>query len=238
MKFSTISSLALVVSVYATNAFALEKVRLATHDVFPYHYIEDGQVRGTVMRQVKCAFNRMETAYRAEFSDWVDVELKLRTGKLDGIFAVTMNHSRSEFGTLSATIAEKKLHWYFSGTKVDINTTNPIYQKYKVAAEFGSDEWLQLKRANYNVKKKPRTAKALVGLLMSHEVDAILMDEREFEHELEKLNLQQTRFASEYYGDIKLGVLFSQAFLNDRPTFLQAFNTAASNCLVPNTGNQ
>ncbi|WP_247670928.1 transporter substrate-binding domain-containing protein [Pseudoalteromonas sp. MMG005] len=220
------------------RAVAKDLLRLATHDAYPYHYIENGSVKGTVIRQIKCAFNRLETPYRAEFSDWVDVELRLRTGNLDGIFAVAQSEARSEFGQVSVAVAAKHLYWYFAGNKIDIETTNPLYQRYKVAAEFGSDEWLDLKRKSYNVRMKPRNARALVQLLLSHEVDAILLDEHEFEHEIAKLRLQDTVFSRTEHGTIDLGVLFSKAFLNDRPTFLDAFNTAVSNCIVPNSGSQ
>ena len=234
MKSVLISMLLMLLALSSTALFGQEKVRLATHHAFPYHYIENGTVQGDVIRQIKCAFNRMETAYRAEFSDWVDVELRLRTGNLDAIFAVAASPSRNEFGELSTPLASKNLYWYFTGPKIDIAQTNPLYQKYKVAADFGSDEWLALKRSGYNVQKKPRNAQELVKLLVSHEVDAILLDEKEFEYELAKQNLQSTRFSRQFYGKMALGVLFSKAFLNEHPTFLQSFNTASSNCIVHN----
>ncbi|TMP45158.1 hypothetical protein CWB96_04030 [Pseudoalteromonas citrea] len=226
------------ISCAAFSVLGKDLIRLATHEAYPYHYIENDRVKGSVIRQIKCAFNRLETPYHAEFSDWVDVELRLRTGKLDAIFAVAESAVRSEFGEVSVPVAAKHLYWYFAGNKINIKTTNPLYQRYKVAAEFGSDEWLALKRASYNVKMKPRSASALVKLLISHEVDAILLDEHEFEHEISQLRLQDTAFSRTEYGTIDLGVLFSKAFLNDRPTFLDAFNTAVSNCIVPNNGKQ
>lgn len=238
MWYRAFSYVLLVSSLFVTaNSLAIERVRLATHQVYPYHYVENGKVYGDVIRQVKCAFNRMETPFKAEFSDWVDVELRLRTGQLDAIFAVANSERRSKFGELSIPLAQKHLYWYFTGSKIDVATTNPLYQKYKVAADFGSDEWLTLKRQAYNVQKKPRDAEELVQLLVSHEVDAILLDEQEFSYELSKHNLQSTRFSRQHYGKIALGVLFSKAFLNEHPTFLQSFNTAASNCLVQDTGN-
>lgn len=89
MWYRAFSSVLLVSSLFVTaNSLAIERVRLATHQVYPYHYVENGKVYGDVIRQVKCAFNRMETPFKAEFSDWVDVELRLRTGQLDAIFAV------------------------------------------------------------------------------------------------------------------------------------------------------
>lgn len=227
---------ALLLSV-ANFSYGEDVVQLATHDVYPHHYVENDEVKGLVIRQMQCAFNRMETPYRAEFGGWVDDELRLRTGKIDGVFAVAMSDTRKQYGELSIPLATKKLYWYFSGTKLDVDAANPLYQRYRVAAEFGSDEWLMIKREKYNVKRKPRSAKSLVKMLINHEVDAILIDERVFEHEKNKANVGNLTFTRTAYEEIKLGVLFSSAFLQQNPRFLTAFNQAASNCLVSSDGN-
>ncbi|RXE98095.1 transporter substrate-binding domain-containing protein [Pseudoalteromonas sp. PS5] len=227
-----IQTLILGLALTTTHSVAKEVVQLATHDAYPYHYVENELVKGKVIRQVQCAFSRMETPYRAEFDTWVEAELKLRTGKLDAIFAVAGSEARSRYGSLSTAIAKKHLYWYFSGAEMDISDSNPLYKKYKVAAEFGSDEWFDIKRKGYNVQMKPRNGHALLKLLLGHEVDAILIDEHEFEYELAKFKLHNTNFSRREYSTIELGVLFSNAFLKARPTFLEAFNSAASNCLV------
>lgn len=207
-------------------------VMLATHDAYPHHYIERGEIKGRVIRQLQCAFNRMETPYRAEFGGWVDDELSLRTGKIDGIFAVAMNDSRKVYGELSQTLATKNLYWYFSGTKLDVTQDNPLYQRYRVAAEFGSDEWFMIKRQKYNIRMKPKNAKSLVKMLLNHEVDAILIDERVFEYQKNKANVGNITFTRTPYQTIDLGVLFSSAFLQKNPRFLASFNQAVSNCLI------
>ncbi|RZG01249.1 transporter substrate-binding domain-containing protein [Pseudoalteromonas sp. CO348] len=232
LKTRLIRGLMLGLTLFTMHVTGKEVVQLATHDAYPYHYVENELVKGNVIRQVQCAFSRMEAPYRAEFDSWVEAELKLRTGKLDAIFAVAQSDARMRYGTLSIPMARKHLYWYFSGAEMDINDNNPLYKKYKVAAEFGSDEWFDIKRKGYNVQMKPRSGNALLKLLLGHEVDAILIDEHEFEHELAKFKLQNTNFSRREYGTIELGILFSKAFLKKRPTFLEAFNTAASNCIV------
>lgn len=222
---------ALLLSV-STIAKADGTVMLATHDVYPHHYVERGEIKGQVIRQLQCAFNRMETPYRAEFGGWVNDELNLRTGKIDGIFAVAINDTRKAYGELSKTIATKNLYWYFSGTKLDVTQDNPLYQRYRVAAEFGSDEWFMIKRQKYNVRMKPKNAEALVKMLVNHEVDAILIDERVFEYQKSKANVGNLTFTRTPYQKIDLGVLFSSAFLQKNPRFLTSFNQAVSNCLI------
>ncbi|WP_258872129.1 transporter substrate-binding domain-containing protein [Thalassotalea euphylliae] len=212
-------------------------VILATHDVYPHHYIERGEIKGRVIRQLQCAFNRMETPYRAEFGGWVDDELSLRTGKIDGIFAVSMNDTRKDYGELSTPLATKHLYWYFSGTKLDVTQDNPLYQRYRVAAEFGSDEWFIIKRQKYNVRMKPKNAQSLVKMLINHEVDAILIDERVFEYQKNRANVGNLSFTRTPYQTIDLGVLFSTAFLQKNPRFLASFNLAVSNCLITTLNN-
>ena len=219
-------------------AYAEGTVKLATHDVYPHHYIENGEIKGLVIRQLQCAFNRMETPYRAEFGGWVDDELNLRTGKIDGIFAVSINDTRQTYGELSTPLAKRKLFWYFSGTKLDVGMSNPLYRRYRVAAEFGSDEWFMIKRQKYNVRMKPKNAQSLVKMLINHEVDAILIDERVFEYQKNKANVGNLTFTRTPYQEIELGILFSSAFLQQNPRFLSTFNQAASNCLVSNNGTQ
>ena len=201
------------------TAVAESTVKLATHDVYPHHYVENGEIKGMVIRQLQCAFNRMETPYRAEFGGWVDDELSLRTGKIDGIFAVSINDTRRAYGELSTPLATKNLYWYFSGTKLDVDKSNPLYRRYRVAAEFGSDEWFMIKRQRYNVRMKPKNADALVKMLINHEVDAILIDERVFEYQKNKANVGNLTFTRTRYKEIELGVLFSSAFLQQNLDF-------------------
>ncbi|MDA9556433.1 transporter substrate-binding domain-containing protein [Vibrio sp.] len=214
-------------STYAANG--PNRLLLTTQAWAPYQVHNDGDMFGIALDKVKCALGNMGQPYQITMTKWSNAQLKVHSGAHHGFFVATKTQERDEYATLSTTIAQQKLNWYFGpGVQAKVDELSKV--KLKFSAKFGSSKWFWLKRHGFNVVKQPRDAKVLLKLLKQREIDVALEDELVFKSELKNAELPNDYFRSTNVENKDMGVYFSNRFLQKYTGFLTSFNKAVIQC--------
>ncbi|MGF1747909.1 ABC transporter substrate-binding protein [Vibrio cionasavignyae] len=205
------------------------RLMLTTQDWSPYQYYQNAKMQGLAIDAVKCALGSMSQPYQLTMTNWSDAQLRVQNGSQHGFFIASDTQERNEYATLSTPIAEQTINWYF-GSGVEPTITELSKLNLKFSAKFGSNKWFWLKRQGFNVVKQPRDAKVLLTLLKRREIDIVLEDQLVFSKELESAGLANDYFRSKHLETKKMGVYFSNQFLNEYSGFLNSFNSAVKKC--------
>ncbi|MFH0261010.1 ABC transporter substrate-binding protein [Vibrio barjaei] len=213
----------------AANTIGPSRLMLTTQDWPPYQYYEHAEMKGVAITTVKCALGSMSQPYQFTMTSWSDAQMRVQNGNQHGFFVATETLERNEYAAVSTPIAEQKINWYFgAGVEPKITELNKLNLKF--SAKFGSNKWFWLKRQGFNVVKQPRDAKVLLKLLKQREIDIALEDQLVFENELDVAGLSKDYFRSQHMETKKMGVYFSNRFLNEYSGFLTSFNRAVEKC--------
>ena len=184
---------------------------------------------GIAINLIKCTLSNMGQPYQITMTSWSDAQLRVQSGQPHGFFIATQTAERDQYATLSNTITEQKLRWYFAqGVKPNLDSISKINLQF--SAKFGSNKWFWLKRNGFNVVKQPRDAKVLLKLLKQREIDVVLEDENIFSSQLKEAALPSDYFQTVALESRPMGIYFSNRFLAQYSGFLDAFNAALKVC--------
>jgi len=217
---------------------AQEMVRLVTHQSYPFHYTENNVIKGNVIGELKCAFNRLGLPYRVEMSQQWRNSLLLQDGKVDGLVTTVSNKSNEDYGQSSKVISIKNTLWFNIGAPLNINNQTAEYKKFAVAAIFGSEEWYSLKKEGYNISFQPRNATELIQLLLANKVDAIVSTQAVVDKSLRQNQNFGVNLSHTEYKAFGLKLHFSNDFIHSSPNFLAKFDYAIDNCILTSSGDQ
>lgn len=220
------------------NLFAQEMVNLMTHNSYPYHFSENSVIKGKVIRELKCAFNRLGLPYRVEMSEYWKNNLLLQDSKIDGLLTTVSNNLSEKYSVSSQSIDEKKILWFNFGAPLSLDTRTPEHKKLIVTAIYGSEEWYSIKREGYRIKYQPRTLIELFNLLLNNKVDAVASTKEQLDKFIRMSGNQGVSLTKTNYKTLDLKVLFSLDFIHENSNFLAKFNIAIDNCLLTSAGTK
>jgi len=223
------------------------KVRLTTHNLCPYgcykesaanQQFEDSNYTGVAVDVVRCVFRKMDVSLEIIVVPWERAQRMVMHGKADGFFAASQKDSRDEFAVMSAIIADQKWQWYLLKEN-PLDPTRPSFKQQATVGGFlGANMLKWMEEKGYDVRARPVNTEALLKMLLSKRVDAIMANNYVMEILLKKYGATN-RVKTFVSKDKPLGVYFSKNFVSERPTFLEDFNGNISSCKeLENTGSQ
>lgn len=228
-KASGAVCMALLMANTAYAAKKPERLLLTTQEWYPYQYSVDGVMKGRGIEKIKCIMRKMEQPYQLTMTQWDNAQLLVEVGTQNGFFLASRNDVRDKYAVLSDPVLEQKWSWFSLSDAIDLNQSM-FKQQVEVAALFGSNKWFWLQNQGYLVNKKPRSVKAMLELLISGDVGAILGNDEVIEQTIKKMGLSYRAIAKTTVKRKPLGVYFSREFTKKYPQFLSTFNLAIKKC--------
>ncbi len=212
-------------------AFALDPVRIATHDQAPYGtYLPDQSFDGVAVRVVTCVLKRMGRASLIEVYPWERAQLLAEKGVVDGFFPATIKPERLVWAQASGVIADQKWIWYLrADSKLD-PTTADFKATAKVGAHFGSNRLKMLEAGKYQVVLKPQTDEQLIQAFAAGRADAVLGGNLAIAEAMKEHNINSKAFRMVVAQDSPLHAYFGRKFLQSEPDFLGRFNAYIEAC--------
>ncbi|OAN18770.1 ABC transporter substrate-binding protein [Photobacterium jeanii] len=206
-----------------------ERLLLATQEWRPYQYQERGEMKGPGIRQLKCAMKALKQPYQITMTDWDRAQILIEVGEQHGFFLASKNGIRDKYADYSNPVMQQTWSWFSLSDSLD--THDPMFKKeVVVTALFGSNKWFWLQKRGYRVEKKPRKATAMLELLLSGEVGAVLANDFVMEVAIKKLGVSHRAITTTKVNDKPLGVYFSKKFTKQYPRFINEFNQAVQQC--------
>ncbi|MDN3680819.1 transporter substrate-binding domain-containing protein [Vibrio tapetis subsp. quintayensis] len=231
MKPSIVMCLLLVMSsLNVAHAFNRpERLLLATQEWFPYQYQENGQMKGVGIEKIKCVMRVMRQPYQFTMTKWDRAQLLTEVGSQHGFFLASHNNKRDEYAIASDAVAEQNWSWFSLSDATDVNSAM-FKNQVEVAALFGSNKWFWLQKNGYRVSMKPRSAKAMLKLMLNGGVGAILGNDAVIEETIKQMGISYRAISKTRMKSQPLGVYFSKSFTEKYPQFLTEFNRANAQC--------
>lgn len=216
--------------VQPTHAYSRpERLLLATQEWFPYQYQENGEMKGSGIEKLKCIMREMEQPYQLMMTQWDKAQLLTEVGSQHGFFLASHNSKRDEYAIYSDSVMDQNWSWFSLSDSIDINSMM-FKSQVEVVALFGSNKWFWLQKNGYQVSMKPRSAKAMVQLMLKGEVGAILGNDEVIEETIKQLGISYRAISKKQMKSQPLGVYFSKSFVKKYPRFLTEFNRTIQQC--------
>ncbi|MGE5476274.1 MAG: substrate-binding periplasmic protein [Bacteroidales bacterium] len=210
----------------ASTSARAETIKLTTQDWKPYQSVTAGQVDGIAVKAVKCALGKMGHQAEITVLPWVRAQKDVADGAASGFFAASKSPDRDAFAEMSQPFIPQVWRWYTtSGSPVDVTAKTA---KVGVLAGSSMEKWLD--ENGYTSTQKTQNTDALVKMLQSNRIEAVLANEIVFKEAMAATATPDGAFKSTQHSDRPLGVYFSKSFLAAHPGFLDAFNAQAKAC--------
>lgn len=206
----------------AAPSASAETIKLTTQEWKPYQTVVGGQVEGTAVKAVKCVLEKM--GHKAEITvlPWVRAQKDVADGAANGFFAASKSADRDAYADMSAAFIPQVWKWYTANDKVDVTAKTA---KVGVLAGSSMEKWLD--ENAYAGTQKIQSADALVKMLQSGRIEAVLSNEIVFK---EAAGPAEASFKTVPHSDRPLGVYFGKTFLASHAGFLDAFNAQVKAC--------
>ena len=216
-------------SFVANSEIRPERLLLATQVWSPYQYQEDGEMKGLGIVKLKCILKVMKQPYQITMTDWDRSQILTEVGELHGLFLASKNDKRDKYADYSAPLMKQTWSWFSLSDAIDTKDIQ-FKKEVPVTALFGSNKWFWLQKQGYRVEKKPRRATALIELLLSGEVGAVLANDVVMENAINQLGISHRAITKTVVNEKPLGVYFSKKFTKKYPLFINEFNQAIVAC--------
>lgn len=216
---------ALAVSALISSAWAGETIKLTTQEWAPYQTVTGGQVDGLAVKAVKCVMEKMGNTAEIVVLPWARAQKDVQDGAAHGFFAASKAAERDQYADMSIAFIPQIWRWYTGNDKA-VDVTN---KGVKVGVQAGSamEKWLT--DNGYAGIQKTQSADALVKMLQSGRVEAVLANEIVFKDAQATAGIADA-FKSTVHSDRPMGVYFSKTFLASHAGFMDAFNAQAKSC--------
>ncbi|WP_415891532.1 substrate-binding periplasmic protein [Neptuniibacter sp. PT8_73] len=208
-----------------------DNIRLTTHQLPPYSYIQNNVITGTAVEVVKCAMNKIPNhSLEIIITPWKRAQSMVRHNTAEGFFAASHNHDRDRYAVMSEIIAEQKWTWYLLKNNTLDPSIDDFKQKSVVTSFLGANmqKWL-LQNDFQTINNPPQDNKKLLFFLLSGRVDAILANNQVMNGLIQESGHQE-KIRSVLNRNKPLGVYFAKQFIHDNPAFLPRFNKEVISC--------
>lgn len=205
---------------------AAETIRLNTQDWKPYQTLNNGQPEGIAVKAVKCIIEKMGHKADIAVLPWMRAQKEVADGAAAGFFAASKSADRDAYADMSQAFIPQVWRWYsLSDKSVDVGAKSA---KVGVLAGSSMEKWLD--ENGYTGTQKIQSTEALVKMLQTGRIDAVLGNEIVFKEALATVGAAESAFKATPHSDRPLGVYFGRTFLASHPGFLDAFNAQIGAC--------
>lgn len=231
-----------ILLVHLTTSFIIAApytlLTLTTHNLPPYgsfpdgspaKKIADGTFTGVAVDRIRCVLQKIDVPVEIEVYPWKRAQFLVQQGDADGFFAASQKLSRDEYATLTGSIADQKWTWYLLKENPLDPQQDDFRKKATVAGFSGANMLSWMQEEGYNVQNVPKDTAALLKVLLSKRVDAVMANNYVMDALLEKQGLKGS-VKSYVSKDKPLSVYISKHYLDVNPGFIEEFNSHISEC--------
>ncbi|AKP73171.1 Bacterial extracellular solute-binding protein, family 3 [Piscirickettsia salmonis] len=212
-------------------SYSAERViKLTMDDRPPFHYLQDGKLKGPVIETLQCIFTHMQQAYDVEVVSWSRAQHYVKVGYADGFFAASHNKTRDQYARLSYPFVDQYWSWFTLKSKT-ISKKQLESKSLKVSSwkKSNSQHWLEKNGYNF-INYPPQEISHLVNILRAERVAAIFGSNIAIYQYLKRLRV------FDQIKEIKvvhkpMGLYMSHRYLKENPEFLRVFNEKSKKCL-------
>lgn len=214
-------------------------LRLLTHDLKPYSYLnEAGVLTGNAVNMVHCAFERLQTDVEIEVVPWTRAQYMVQSDLAEGFFAASQQSARDEFAQLTHSIADQNWVWFWSGQS-EVTLDQVISSKDLVRSSFhGANMQTWLETNDYQVLSfLPETTEQLIRMVITGRIEVGMANQSVLESILKRNS--DFGFIEQVIAKEKpLGIYIRNTWLAERPTFMSELNKAIDDChtITPTKG--
>lgn len=213
-------------------------IRFYTHNLPPYTRLHtDGSLSGTVADRVKCALSRVGSPYQIEVVPWARAQTALLNDEIAGFFPGARSTERDAHGLASQPIGHYTWSWFLPvGSSAD--PESPAFRRTaRVGTFHGSILRHHLEQNGYQIVANPNDLDALVQMLQTGRVDAILAHAEATEEILTRKGLI-SRYRRSDLSEQDTYLYFNRSFVSRHPDFVPRFNAAVTECRQTNGGHK
>lgn len=203
-----------------------ETIKFNTQDWKPYQTVINGQPDGIAVKAVKCIVEKMGHKADIAVLPWTRAQKEVADGVAGGFFAASKSADRDAFAEMSQAFIPQVWRWYTAADKV-VDVAGKT-AKVGVLAGSSMEKWLD--ENGYTATQKIQSTDALVKMLQSGRVEAVLANEIVFKEALGTAGASDAAFKAIPHSDRPLGVYFGKTFLAAHPGFLDGFNAQIKAC--------
>jgi ABC-type amino acid transport substrate-binding protein len=166
----------------------------------------------------------MGVQYEIKVYPWARAQVLVENGQADAFYSASQNSKRDAYAIASEQLLPQRWNWYLLNDSTLDPTQDSFKSKGTVGAIFGSNMLKFAQDNDYKIKAQPPTMEALVKMLNSKRIDAILVNDLVMKEYLKDVNILESRFKTVLSKDKPLRIYFSKKFVNENPWFLDKFN--------------
>lgn len=213
-------------------------IRIYTHHLPPYtRRMPDGSLRGAVADVVQCALRQTGQPYRIEVVPWARAQTALLNDQIAGFFPGARSAERDTHGIASKAIGHYTFAWFLPIENQADPESASFRQSANVGTFHGSILLHHLKQNGYRIVANPNDLEALVLMLQTGRVDAILAHAEATEEILARRGVRRHYRRSDL-SEQDTYLYFNRNFISHHPDFLPRFNAALPECRRQGAGRK
>ena len=201
--------LALLGSLFYSQAFAEDVLKLAILDFPPYEFKANNGIDGISVKIVKEVFKKMNQTISIKLLPWSRALLYLENGKIDGLFEILKKSEREKFADYSKVVLMSEIASFFvlKDSNItfdgDLNKLKDYTFGVRQDFSYGPKFDQAIKKNVINKISKSIYAEKLLVMLSYGRIDIIIGDKYGIPYLYQKMRLNKEDGDLKRYKDIK-----------------------------------
>ncbi|MEX0624280.1 MAG: hypothetical protein WD251_10280 [Saccharospirillum sp.] len=207
-------------------------LRLGTDIMPPYLFETSEQVlQGNAKHTLDCVFDQLpDYQFQTVIAPWPRVVRLAHRGEIDGWFLYVQNASSDDFAGLSDPLMLESWYWYSLDDVSDVTLSD--LKNETVLVMDGTYQAIWLQSQGFSEFFSVSSTDSLVRAFLAGRAQHLLISESVFDEAVARLNGELSAINKRFVGFIPLGLYITDAFSNEHPGFMVAFNAAATGCRI------
>ncbi|MEX2320764.1 MAG: hypothetical protein WD668_05380, partial [Saccharospirillum sp.] len=207
-------------------------LRLGTDIMPPYLFETSEQVlQGDAKHTLDCVFDQLpDYQFQTAIAPWPRVVRLAHLGDIDGWFLYVQNASSDDFAVLSDPLMLESWYWYSLDDVSDVTLSD--LKNETVLVMDGTYQAIWLQSQGFSEFFSVSSTDSLVRAFLAGRAQHLLISESVFDEAVARLNGELSAINKRFVGFIPLGLYITDAFSNEHPGFMVAFNAAATGCRI------
>lgn len=214
----------------STNQAQPEVIRIASHNLSPYHWVNDeNKFTGPALHTLECIFSNLSQPFEISIYPWPRAQELVRIESYDAFFIGSKNEKRDQYATFAQPFYFDSWYLYFNPNKtIDINSDQIKESYLGVLLGSNMEQWLIKK--GYKNLLSGRDYSHLFKLLNIGRLELVMATKGIYNAQMDIGWWTDDKFVSKKIRDLEMGIYFGHHFIKAFPYFLKKFNEAAKNC--------
>jgi len=200
-----------------------EPITLGVPQLKPFTYLEDGEIKGSVIDPIVEALKQSQTEYTFKFIENYSGLLKAtRNNEIDGFFVATKNIERDKIAVFSKPVFIDKYTWFMLNDATYEFGSDEFMYDAKVGAVINTNSFRLATRRGYFVVGLP--SEELAQRFINRNLDAVFATYSSFKYQLDTQGIPSKRYRVINDSKRPFGVYISKHYLRKHPGFMKILN--------------